>query len=191
CTAAQLLDPAAPKELREGESSEVDRPERGHVDAELRRRRRPPRAAVREPPGARVPGAEVVRHVEHDGAVVRVRPGGERRADVDQPHPEPVADAEPHAPWGGQEPPERMIRREQARGDARSPVDVEEVPPELGGRTAVEANGLRHLPPPGRDSPPPLHLVPVDRVPLRPTVALEDDEPLWSLVSATGQLEED
>ena len=81
--------------------------------------RRPLGAAARDAPAPGVPRAELVDHVEDDGAVRRVRARRQSRTDVDEPHPEPVADTLPHVPRSREEPPERVIDRQEARSRPR------------------------------------------------------------------------
>ena len=153
---AQLLDPPATHELREREAAEVRasraRSRRGGAAAADGR---PLRAAAREPPACRRSTGRTrrrrrTRPCRRRRSVAR----GQRRADVDEPHPEPVADARPHAPRRREEPPERMVDRQQARRDPRRPVDVEEVAPDLGRRPAVERDRLDDLELGVRDLPP-------------------------------------
>ena len=140
---------------------------------------------------ALVPGAELVLDLEHDRAVGRVRARRQRLAHVHEPRPEAVADAELHAPRVREQLKERMVDRQEVGVDRRRPVDVEEIPPELGSRASVECDRLDDLELRLRRSRLPLRLVPVDRVPLRPPVALEDDEALRAALAPARLLEED
>src|SRR6266545_5886971 len=89
----QLLDEIRLRQCGKRDPAEVDRTEHGDLAAEVRRVVGVLRAPAYKPPASLVPRTELVAHLEHDCVVARVRPRGQRSADVDESHPNRVANA--------------------------------------------------------------------------------------------------
>src|SRR5436305_8517409 len=94
----QLFDGTALRELREVDASEERGAEHRHVEGQVRVRVGALRGTAGETPPAFVPRTEGVAHLEYQFAVLRVRPAGQRRADVDEAHPQTVAHPVAHPP---------------------------------------------------------------------------------------------
>src|SRR6266542_3796068 len=90
---AKLADPLRTRELVEVEGAEVDGGEILGVELEVGGMARLPRL-VSDSPASRVPGAELVAHLENDRNVGGIGAGGERRLEVDETQPEPVGEAQ-------------------------------------------------------------------------------------------------
>ena len=77
----------------EVDRAQVDGGEVGGVEREVGRVLGAARV-VAHPVAARVPGTELVGHLQHDGLARAVRARLQRRVEVDEPQPQPVA--QPH-----------------------------------------------------------------------------------------------
>src|SRR6266550_3544732 len=98
-----------PPERAERDAAEQSGAERLHGHRQLGLVLAALRAASFESPASLVPRTELVRDIEHDRALARIAPPQQRRADVDEPHPETVAHPVAHAPRRREQEEQRMI----------------------------------------------------------------------------------
>jgi hypothetical protein len=178
-----LHDAPDPRQLRERERAEVGRAEVGRVERHVRRAGRRlgdplPVRVGHEAPAPGVPRAECVADLEHEHARPRVPSRRQRRPNVHDAKPGPVADREPQPPRLRQEQLERMGNRRPNGADGRDEIHAQEPAPQVPGRARCLGQDL------GRDEGAlrapliPVRLDPVDGRPLDLPAGLVDGEEL-------------
>ena len=132
-----------PGKLRKGEAAEIDAAKRGHVAGQVRFGGRLFHAAARDAPAPRVPGAERVRHVDHDRIVGRER-SRQGRTNIDQACPQRIAQHEIELARRREREQQRVINREVDRLEACREVDLEEEAPDRAGCPRRISHRLDH-----------------------------------------------
>src|SRR5262245_61628760 len=113
----QLLNLPALRQLREPNAAEKRRAERLDLERNAGVLLRALGRSAGETPPPFVPRTERVAHVEHKLAVLRIGTARQRGTDVDEPHPQAVAEPVAHPPRLREDEEERMVGRHEPRRD--------------------------------------------------------------------------